>query len=231
MNADDPEVTAQLQTLERLGAQLLEQSRHLIGPDFRQGPGLLLHNPLAPCPKPETFALGANALELVMDADPEDALIRCRNMPVARASRRSLPLQSDCFGLVILSHLIGIGDESELEEACRILRADGFLLILGLNRYGLRRLTGRSEEKLPGMRALAIRQQLEQLDMEIFSLIAAGFLGGERPRQMIRGPARILIPLADLFLLIARPVAPRIMNPLSESKVRAVGVPSAMVGS
>jgi hypothetical protein len=66
--------------------------------------------------------------------------------------------------------------------------------------------------------------------MEIFSLIAAGFLGGERPRQMIRGPARILIPLADLFLLIARPVAPRIMNPLSESKVRAVGVPSAMVG-
>ena len=169
-------------------------------------------------------------LDLRIETDARDTMLQWGEVPVARVSSDSLPLHSDRFAAVVLCHVVARGDEDVFEEACRALQPDGRLFILGLNRLGARYLAGRSRHGLPGISPLAVRNRLEDLDMQVCGLYAAGFWQSEKPRQMNRGLARALVPLADLFLLVAQPVEPEIMNPIQSSELRAVGAPSALAG-
>jgi len=111
-----------------------------------------------------------------------------------------------------------------------LLRPDGRLFILGLNRSGMRYLSGRTKAALPGIRPLVLRGYLEKLDMKVLGLLGAGFGRTEWPRRMNRGLSRMLIPLADLFLIEAGPSEAEIIKPLAKSRLRALGSPFSVAG-
>ncbi len=171
---------------------------------------------------------GRPMLRIASGSSPSE--LKWEDLVVATASSQSLPLQDGSAGLVLLNHVVADGREPELEAGCRLLQPGGRLLILGLNRLGFRYLHSRSKRDFPGMRPLAIRARLESLDMRILVMHAAGFFCSERPQSMNSGLWRILIPLADQLLIVAKPAEPRIMNPVSTTKLRAVASPSALAG-
>ncbi|MGK2925095.1 MAG: hypothetical protein ACSLE2_05690, partial [Lysobacterales bacterium] len=63
---------------------------------------------------------------------------RYRSDQRIRCATTHLPFQHGVFSLVVLHHVIGSGDEAELEEAVRVLARTGVLVVLGLNRMGWR---------------------------------------------------------------------------------------------
>lgn len=219
------------ESLQRLGQQLFTEWAEGIESRVPEGPRLVLFNPAAPVPEIDPRPGTRPKAELHIAGVETDTALVQDSVAVARANSALLPLQTASLGAVLLVHLVADGKEEVLEEACRTVRPGGFVLILGLNRLGLRHLTDRSGRRLPAMSPLAVRARLEKLEMKVISTLAAGFLRGDRPGDLNRGPARILIPLADLLLIVARPVTPKIMTPLpEEKKMRAVGAPSALAG-
>lgn len=222
---------AQDHSLQRLCRRLIAEWVQGHAADVPDGPRLVMFNPDAPVPGFDLRHDPWRGIGLrIAGTEPEADLLQNENR-VARTSSVPLALQSSSVGAVLLGHLITHGEEEVLAEACRIVQPAGFVLVLGLNRLGLRHLADRNSCKAPGMSPLAVRAQLEKLEMNVITTLAAGFLGGNRPEQLNRGLARMLIPLADVLLIVARPVTPKIMNPLTESKkMRAVGVPSALAG-
>ena len=151
------------------------------------------------------------------------------NTTVVTCTAASLPIQDASLGFVVLSHLIASGHEDLLSESCRVLQPGGHLFILGFNRLGAMNLLGRSQG-VPAIRPLELRRHLESLQMEFLGLHAAGFLTRSQPGQMDRGLSRILLPLADVFLLVARRLDPEIINPVFNTRLRAVGTPTALAG-
>lgn len=194
------------------------------------GPALLVFNPDAPEPATDTGAFSASRFVLKLEEGEGTRPIEWEGRTIAKTKSDTLPLQSESLDLVVLSHVIARGDEALLAEACRMLRPGGSLLVLGLNRQGWRFHRQDRAAALPGIHALAVRERLEELDMNWKAMHAAGFLGGDRPRRLDRGLAQILMPVADLQLIVARPAEPRVMNPIAESRMRAVGAPSALAG-
>lgn len=223
-----PEQSQEL-ALESLGAHLLQEWAESSGSRLASAPSLVIFSPAAPGPDLQSLvqSRGAPALRL---ASTDGADLEWGAISVARTSSRALPLQTAMFGAVMLCHVLARGDEPELAEACRLLQPGGRLFIVGLNRSGLRYWRMRSSTGLPGMSPLALRARLEALDMQVLRLHAAGFLQSLWPRRMNRGPARLLVPFADMCMIVAKPVDPTIMNPLAKSKLRAVGAPSALAG-
>jgi len=215
--------------LKRLGERLLEDWAESSESRLASAPSLGIFSPAAPSPDLQSLvqSRGAPALRLAF-ADGAD--LEWGGIPIARTSSRALPLQTAMFGAVMLCHVLARGDEPELAEACRLLQPGGRLFIVGLNRSGLRYWRTRLSVGLPGMSLLALRARLEALDMQVLRLHAAGFLQSERPRHMNRGAARLLVPFADMCMIVAKPVEPKIMNPLAKSELRTVGAPSAWAG-
>lgn len=217
--------------LQRLGEQLLTDWHAVYGRRQADGPTLLLFNPDAPAPDFGTPGDGKPRLDLRLATGHGVQRAYWDDRAMLETDCRMLPFQTAAMGAVLLCHVLRRGEDALLTEACRILQPDGSLLVLGLNRFGLRYLGGGSGAAVPGISPLALRERLEALDMNVIRMFAAGFLRRERPAQMHRGAARALAPLADVLLVLAKPVEPRIMNPLSRSNVRAVGAPSALAGS
>lgn len=218
-------------SLQRLGQKLFRNWAEGIGSRVPERPRLVLFNPAVPVPESNPWPSTSPEAELQIAGVETDTALVQDSVIVARANSALLPVQTASLGAVLLVHLVADGKEEVLEEACRTVQPGGFVLILGLNRLGLRHLTKRSGGRLPAMSPLAVRGRLENLEMNVISTLAAGFLCGDRPGDLNRGPARMLIPLADLLLIVAQPVTPRIMTPLSEEKkIRTVGAPSALAG-
>lgn len=190
----------------------------------------MITNQVGPFASLEMIAEHPGQPQLAIRQGPGAASLSWRELDVGHAHSSALPLQSSSLSLVLLNHVIADGEEPELQEACRVLQPGGRLFILGLNRYGLRYVRRRTRGALPGLRPLSVRARLEALDMRVLVMHAAGFLCGARPAIVSRGFTRVLTPLADLFLIVAKPVEPRIMNPVSKSKLRAVAAPSALAG-
>lgn len=220
---------SQERALERLEERLLEEWAESSGSRLASAPSLVIFSPAAPGPELQSLvqSRGAPALRLASNGGAD---LEWGAIPVARTSSRALPLQTATFGAVMLCHVLARGDEPELAEACRVLQPDGRLFIVGLNCTGLKYWRTRSSMGLPGIRPLALRARLEALDMKVLRLHAAGFLQSERPRRMNHGLGRILVPFADMCMIVAKPVEPKIMNPLSKSRLRTVGAPSALAG-
>lgn len=214
--------------LGTLGDRLLGDWAQGSGQHLMNGPRLLIYNRAAPAP--DLGLLGERGtVSLRLAASDSGELERGGNA-VARVCSQALPLQSDSFGVIVLCHVVTRGDEPELAEASRLLHPAGRLFILGLNRTGLRYWKTRTSTGLPGLRPLALRARLEDLEMTVLALHATGCLESGRPRQMNAGLSRLLLPVADVLMIVAKPAEPRIMNPLAESRLRAVGAPSALAG-
>lgn len=222
-------VAGEAETLRRLGEELFSQWANSADVRLPNAPYLLLYNSrLAQSGFPAICDRTEVALRLA--AGSAEADLEWGEFVVARSGTRSLPFQTDSFGAVFLCHMVSQGEEEELAEACRLVQPGGRLFILGLNRIGLRNLRGRSLRSVPAIRPLALRSRLEALDMSVLGLHGAGLLRREWPQTMSRGIARLFLPLADLFLIVAKPVEPKILNPLKKRKLRGVAAPSAVVG-
>ena len=217
--------------LRTLGQRVLAHWQSSKRLPMAEGPNLLIFNPRAPQPAYHWLPEFGGSMGLDLKAGGQSAHLQWDGVSVAQTCSLELPLQSASLGNVILSHVVGSGHEPELREACRVLRPGGNLFMMGLNRIGFRYLLDGSGDTLPGLRPLAVKGHLEQFDMSVEMMLAAGFLRQDWPRQMNRGAARLFIPLADLLLIVARKIEPQILTPLTASRLRAVGASSAIAGS
>ncbi|HKJ16898.1 MAG TPA: hypothetical protein VJ984_06105 [Xanthomonadales bacterium] len=198
------------------------------------------HPPVAPSlvvfnhnVSPPDFELSGGyneGLALLLKSGKNDTGLLWGGIRVGRSCSEELPIQTSSLGAVFLSHVVSKGNEPQLAEACRVLQPGGMLLILGLNRYGFRYLKDRSEDGLPGIRPLAVREHLEQYDMSVQRVLAAGFLNSQWPPRMNIGAGRLLVPVADLVLIVARKYEPRLFTPVSKRKMRTANAHSALVG-
>lgn len=195
------------------------------------GPGLMLFNPAVAEPDFSTYSEHDGELVLLMESAGETTRLRWGEIPVVRAQAHALPLQTDSHGLVLLSHVLSNGTEPELDEACRVLQPGGVLLVLGLNRFGFRFIRERTRPEVPGLRPLMVRERLEQLDMNVRILLAAGFMNRLWPDNMNSGLARTLVPVADLLMIVARKNEPRLVTPVERTQLRTVSASSALAGS
>lgn len=217
-------------SLENLLNQLIRDWARLSGFVLPDGPRLLVFHESGPQPRTSALPSVRDDVALQIAAGAQAQNLKRGEMTVALSSSRNLPLQKSCCAAAVLCNVASVGEEPELSEVCRVLQPDGRLFILGLNRWGWRYLSGGEARELPGVRPLALRRKLERFDMTVEGLWAAGFFRTDRPRQINQGLSRILIPLADVFLIVARPAEAEIINPLEKSRLRAVGSPSAVAG-
>lgn len=191
-----------------------------------------------------------SGLQPILEMDAAGSWLRQRGLPVARCAIESLPLENECLGVVLVSQAAWVASGDWLEELCRVLKPGGTLLVSGVNRFGLGGL-GRGARVAPAVKepaarglsnaannssratlsALALRKQLENQDMRVTGLFGAGFLRGPSPRDMSVGLARLLAPLADVLLLEARKAEPPSSRLVLDSRMRAVGAPSALAGA
>jgi len=195
------------------------------------GPGLMLFNPALSAPGLEAFSQDDGGFLLRMNSSAESSRLCWGEIPVVRAYSTGLPLQTGSLGLVMLSHIISNGAEAELEEACRVLQPGGVLLVLGLNRIGFSYLRRRSGIDVPGLTPLVVRERLEKFEMTTRMMLAAGFMNRKWPENMNTGLSRILIPIADLLMIVARKKEPRLASPIKRTQLRTVSSPSALAGS
>lgn len=119
-------------------------------------------------------------------------------------SSGNLPFQEEIFHHVILYHAARDGTEPELPEACRVLRGDGELWILGLNRASWSGLAALRNPPVPLLRLARLRGQLHFHEMDIHSVLASGLLGRDGPQLEQHGMTRLALPFADLLLVKAR---------------------------
>jgi len=144
-------------------------------------------------------------------------------------SSGDLPFQEEVFHQVILFHAIGDGTEPELMEACRVLRFDGELWILGLNHTSWSGLRAGRSSPLPLLRLARLREQLHLRDMEIHALQGTGLLGRNGPRLGQHGLIRPALPFADMLLAKVRHRQPFSPTRLPMKRFSAGAVPTALV--
>jgi len=141
----------------------------------------------------------------------------------------SLPFQDRVFSMVVLHHVVGEGDEAELAEAVRVLSRNGVLILLGLNRMGLRYRTQDRIRRLPGIAPFKVRTRLEQLEMTMQGFAGAGLGGLRRPAFMAEGLSGLAAPIADIVLLQARHRNSPEVTPLRFRKPSSAVVQSAVI--
>lgn len=177
----------------------------------------------------ESWRLIGPALQL----DLADSKLRQGGLPVVRCNLAQLPIEDACMSLVLVSRAAGALTETVLDEVCRIIRPGGTVLFSELNRFGpggLGRAGKNAKPKPVGVAALSLRKQLESREMQVTALQGAGFVRSASPRDMSRGLARLLTPLADLLLVEARKAEPPVSRLVPNKPLRAVGAPSALAG-
>jgi SAM-dependent methyltransferase len=108
---------------------------------------------------------------------------------------RSLPFMDDVFDVAVVYHLLGDGLEPELQEAGRVIRPGGQLLVIGTGRFsGTRKKHGREQ---PSMKVQSIIRQMRSLDFDIRKCQGIGLRG-----RSLRLDARWQMPLLTFSNLI-----------------------------
>ena len=158
-----------------------------------------------------------------------------RNQPALAGQRlccrtTNLPFQDRSFRMVVLHHVVSDGQEEELAEACRVMRHDGVLILLGLNRMGWRYRSQGAVRRLPGIAPLKVKARLEALGMKMHGFAGAGLCGMKKPVFMNSGLGGLGAPLADLVLLQASHQDSPGVSPLRFRKVNSGIVQSAPLG-
>ncbi len=145
-----------------------------------------------------------------LDWAPSPDLVRTRNSLICLPD--SLPLADDSVDLTLLHHLLEAVDRPHhvLQEAARVTRADGRLLVFGWHpfgpaaaRRGKRPAPWQRQWRTPGR----LRDWLAFVDFEIERVDYCGFrlpgraIGSDRLETLGR---RYNVPLAAAYLLVAR---------------------------
>lgn len=206
--------------LKRLSEGLLRSA----GRTGVRGNVLELHHPLAPPFDPQFLHSAVQAFGLSIRLSQGD---RAGAGQSVRCASAELPFQDGVFSMVLLYHVIAVGDEAELAEAVRVLARNGVLIVLGLNRLGWRYRAQGDGRHLPGLAPLRVRTRLEQLDMTMQGFAGAGLAGRPGPVFMNDGLLGLAAPLADLVLLQARHSDSPEVTPLRFGKPRSAVVQSA----
>jgi SAM-dependent methyltransferase len=208
------------QALKRLSEGLLRSA----GRTGVHGHLLEIHHPSAPLFDPVFLhtASETHGVSISLSQNEEPG-----SRPRVSCESAQLPFQDRVFSMVVLHHVIGVGDEAELAEAVRVLSRTGVLLLLGLNRMGWRYRAQDDIRRLPGIAPLRVKSRLEQLGMVMQGFAGAGLAGRQRPAFMGSGLAGLAAPLADLVLLQARHRDSPQVTPLRFRKSRSSVVQSA----
>ncbi len=199
------------------GLALWRAERACLGPHCEQHRGIVsLQLGMAPlmsdmCP-----------IRYALDWAPTSDLVRSDNSLVCLPD--SLPLADDSLDLVLLHHLLEAVERPHhvLQEAARVTRADGRLLVFGWHPFGPSGLRRRQRPapwqqqwRAPGR----LRDWLAFVDFEIERVDYCGFRlpgrasGSDRLETLGR---RYNLPLASAYLLVAR----RRSIPVQPIKVR-----------
>lgn len=187
------------------GLSLWRAERACLGPHCEQHRGIVsLQLGMAPlmsdmCP-----------IRHALDWAPSPDLVRTRNSLICLPD--SLPLADDSVDLTLLHHLLEAVDRPHhvLQEAARVTRADGRLLVFGWHpfgpaaaRRGKRPAPWQRQWRTPGR----LRDWLAFVDFEIERVDYCGFrlpgraIGSDRLETLGR---RYNVPLAAAYLLVAR---------------------------
>jgi SAM-dependent methyltransferase len=191
---------------ERESAALRALSGSLLGSVGKQafrGPMLSIYHQSAPVASAPRFSAAAEAGRLALTLTQADALTSAVRNDHVVCTTGALPFQSGVFSTVALHHVVQTGAEPELEEACRVLAADGLLVILGLNRLGFRFLSKGGLHGLPGLAPLKVKRALDGFGMAMQGFAGAGLLGRRAPLVMSTGWRAVGAPVADLIVLLA----------------------------
>ncbi|OLO05561.1 hypothetical protein BTW07_03555 [Salinicola socius] len=184
---------------------LWRAERACLGPHCEQHRGILsLQLGMAPlmsdmCP-----------IRHALDWAPSEELARTRNSLVCLPD--SLPLADDSVDLVLLHHLLEAVDRPHhvLQEAVRVTRPDGRLLVFGWHPFGpagVRRRERPMPWRHPWRTPGRLRDWLAFVDFEIERVDYCGFrlpgreMGSDRLETLGR---RYNVPLASAYLLVAR---------------------------
>jgi SAM-dependent methyltransferase len=185
-------------------------------------------------PRGRTLELKHPSLEIPETGSPAPALtisitVGKSGSPGHLACRsESLPFQHDSFDHVLLHHVFSDGVEPELEEACRVLRPGGHLLIMGLNRWGLRYQAGHRFDDIPGLRVLRLCRALRERKFLLETCAGSGLAGLPWPGPWRQGWQGMPLPLADLVLIVARRNEERpVTTPLRFTRPQVAGARAA----
>ena len=201
-------------------------------PELPTGPRIVISDGKPP-PRWGQAVASWRAVEPGLHLDLANGRLRQGGLPVVQCSLEHLPIEDACMGLVLVSQAAGFLSHQGLDEICRIVRPGGTVLVSAVNRHGLGGLGRGSKNttsKPVGVAALSLRKQLESREMQVTALQGAGFVRSASPRDMSRGLARLLTPLADFLLVEARKAEPPVSRLVPSKPLRAVGAPSALAG-
>jgi SAM-dependent methyltransferase len=218
----DPQDRGGLEALRRLSEGLLRSA----GRTGIRGNLLELHHPGAPVFDPVLLRSATHGYGLSISLTQGDCSGAGQRICCSSAQ---LPFQDGVFSLVVLHHVIGDGDEAELDEAARVLARNGVLLLLGLNRLGWRYRAQDGVRRLPGLAPLKVKARLDALDMVMQGFAGAGLAGRQRPTLLNDGLLGLAAPFADLVLLQAHHRDSPGVTPLRFRKSRSAVVQSAPI--
>lgn len=112
----------------------------------------------------------------------------------------SLPFGTHEFDLAVVYHLLSDGLEPELEEACRVIRPGGQLLVVGAGRFsGANKNQGREQ---PSMNVQSIIRQMRSQDFEIRTCQGIGLRG--RALRLDAGWHAPFLKFSNLILIRGR---------------------------
>ena len=196
-----------LQRLKRLSEGLLLSA----GRTGVRGHMLEIHHPSAPLFDPVFLHAESEALGVAISLTQSQRVSAGQRLCCDSVS---LPFQDRVFDMVVLHHVVADGTEPELEEACRVTRRDGVLILLGLNHLGWRYHSQDPVRRLPGLAPLRVKSRLEALGMEMRGFAGAGLAGRTRPEFMSAGFSGLGAPLADVVILQASHAGGPAVTPL-----------------
>lgn len=112
----------------------------------------------------------------------------------------SLPFRDEEFDMVLVQHMLSNGQEPELEEACRVIRPGGQLLMIGAGRFcGARKKQDREQ---PSMNVGSILRNVRSRDFEIKQCEGFGMRG--RPVHLDARWQKPLLRFSNLILIRGR---------------------------
>lgn len=187
---------------------------------------LEIHHPSAPVFDPVLLNSASSAFGVSISLSQSDC---AGEGQCVRCDSGRLPFQDRVFNMVVLHHVIGVGDEDELAEAVRVLARNGVLILLGLNRMGWRYRAQGKARRLPGIAPFRVRARLERLEMTMQGFAGAGLAGQRRPAFMARGLSGLAAAMADVVLLQARHRDSPEVTPLKFRKPTSAVVQSAVM--
>jgi SAM-dependent methyltransferase len=215
-------VTSNLEVMKSLSEGLLRSA----GRTGVRGNLLEIHHPAAPLFEPTLLHTASEAFGVSISLTQSG---RADSGQRIVCDSGNLPFQDRVFSMVVLHHVVGEGDEAELAEAVRVLGRNGVLILLGLNRMGLRYRTQDRMRRLPGIAPFKVRARLEQMEMTMQGFAGAGLGGLRRPAFMAAGLPGLAASIADVVLLQARHRDSPEVTPLRFRKPSSVVVQSAVI--